>query len=53
MRGVIDTLGHFSSVLLNGYCGSGKTVMMIEIVCRLGRKTAVLVNKRDLAEQWL
>lgn len=39
----------FSTVLLNGYCGSGKTVMMIEMIARLRTKTAVLVNKQDLA----
>ena len=39
-------------MLLNGYCGSGKTVMMIEIVCRVGLKAAILVNKHDLAVQW-
>lgn len=46
-------LARFSSVLLNGYCGSGKTVMMIEAVCRIGLKTAVLVNKGELAQQWV
>ena len=52
VRACLDTLGSFSTVLLNGYCGSGKTVMMIDIICRYGRKTAVLVNKQDLAVQW-
>ena len=42
-------LEQFSTVLLNGYCGSGKTVMMIGIICRYGKKAAVLVNKQDLA----
>ena len=45
-------LDSFSTVLLNGYCGSGKTVMMIKIVCRVGLKAAILVNKHDLAVQW-
>lgn len=45
-------LDSFSTVLLNGYCGSGKTVMMIELICRFGTKAAVLVNKQDLALQW-
>jgi hypothetical protein len=52
VEATVRSLGAFSTVLLNGYCGSGKTVMMIEIVSRVGLKAAILVNKHDLAIQW-
>lgn len=52
VRATVHGMRQFSTVLLNGYCGSGKTVMMIETICRLGTKTAILVNKQDLAHQW-
>jgi superfamily II DNA or RNA helicase len=34
-------------------CGKGKTVMGLEILRRLGRRTLVLVHKEFLVEQWI
>ena len=34
-------------------CGKGKTVMGLEMIRRLGRRTLVLVHKEFLVEQWI
>jgi len=33
--------------------GSGKTVLSIDSICRIGRKAIVLVHKLELAKQWV
>lgn len=38
--------------ILVGPCGSGKTVMGIELILKRGQKSAVFVHTRDLLDQW-
>ena len=33
-------------------CGTGKTVMAINVICRVGVKTAIVVHKEFLLKQW-
>lgn len=40
-------------LVLRADCGLGKTIMAIALACRMGRRTAVLVHKGDLARQWV
>lgn len=40
------------SFLAEAPTGSGKTVMSTQIIANVGRKTAVIVTKEDIAQQW-
>lgn len=52
VEGVMDCLNRKSGGILVSGCGTGKTIMGIEVALRLGRPTCVLVHKEFLAEQW-
>lgn len=39
--------------VLHAKTGTGKTIMALAIAAALGRKTLILVHKKDLMEQWL
>ena len=38
--------------ILNVYCGGGKTTMALNIACKLGKKTMIVVHKDFLLDQW-
>lgn len=44
--------GAGAGAFLEADCGTGKTYLGIEVAARHGRKTAILVHKGDLAEQF-
>jgi superfamily II DNA or RNA helicase len=46
------TVRGVGGALLSAGCGTGKTVMCIALAARLGVRTAVLVHKGFLVEQW-
>ena len=49
----VDALGVYPwGGVLQAPCGSGKTVMGLEVIRRLGVPTAVLVHKEFLVRQW-
>lgn len=39
--------------IVSAACGLGKTVIAIMIAAELGRKTAVIVHRQELADQWI
>jgi len=48
----ILSIARNESDILNAPCGSGKTAMAINVITRLKRKTAVIVNSEFLINQW-
>ena len=58
---VLDALQSIFSVphapgagaILEADCGTGKTAMAIAAACRHGRRTAIVVHKSDLQQQWV
>ncbi len=51
--GIFQKEGPGCGALLEADCGTGKTFQGIEIARRLGRRTAVVVNKGDLQAQFV
>lgn len=50
---LIDALRKHHGAVGQGRCGTGKTVIGTYVIAALGpRKTAILVDQRNLAEQW-
>jgi len=42
-----------AGAILEADCGTGKTAMAIAASCRHGRRTAIVVHKSDLQQQWV
>lgn len=56
VQAVLETVGRRDTAMRGAMlccgCGTGKTVMAISVLARLGRKAAVLVHKDFLLNQW-
>jgi superfamily II DNA or RNA helicase len=48
----IDSLNKSGSVIVNAYCGFGKTCCSIDTACTIKLKTLIIVNKVILMKQW-
>ena len=48
----IKTLNKKGSVIMSMYCGFGKTITAINLACKIGMKTLIVVNKLVLMTQW-
>jgi hypothetical protein len=51
LEGLSDLSGTNSGLLQAG-TGSGKTILAIKIICKLGRKALIVVNSDFLSDQW-
>jgi len=51
-RTMSDSTTRMHGAMLEAGCGTGKTVMAIALACRVARKTAIVVHKGFLLEQW-
>jgi superfamily II DNA or RNA helicase len=52
VKAITDAIRKRLGVLLQAPCGTGKTLMAMDVASRLGQKTLILVHKNDLADQW-
>lgn len=47
-----QNIDKYRSTLLTIYCGGGKTVILLNLLCQLNLPTIVLVPKKVLVQQW-
>jgi len=52
VKALVSKFQYENGALLEAPCGSGKTLMGLDVASKLGVKTLVLVHKDDLAKQW-
>lgn len=53
MAKMVILLQQDNSFILESPTGSGKTVMALNAVARIGKKTMIVVTKSDLMDQWI
>ena len=49
----VEKQNNYGGGLLEVPCGGGKTVMGINIICKLQKKTLIIVHKEFLMNQWI
>lgn len=53
MKHVVGNAGGAAGAILEVPCGRGKTIMALNIISRLKKKTLILVHKEFLMNQWI